>query len=181
MKKIAIALVLVLLLAVGLLVGLGAGGWSLFGKTLAWNQDAALLEKLAREFLTDLQFKDFSKAGKYHTLLDAKKADIPKLIERMFAVKPEFLNIRDFEVVKVDLDPDGKRARTFFRSTLEILNTAKDDKPNKEKEVEGILYWHKLPAAEGISGGPTSGTATTPTTTEQVAEQWFMKLESSLH
>ena len=181
MKKIAIALVLVLVVALGLLIGLSRSGFTLFGKTLfAWNEEAAELEKLAKQFLTDLQFKDFDKAAMYHTFVDKGKANIPKLIERLFQVKPEFLNIRDFEIVRVDMDPDGKRARTFFRSTMEILNTAKDDKPNKEREVEGILYWHKRPAAEGEKAAPP-GTTTTPPTPEELAEKWFMKLESSLH
>lgn len=181
MKKIAIALVLVLVLSVGLLVGLTQSGVSLFGKTLfAWNDEVAELERLAKQFLTDLQYKDFDKAGMYHTFIDKGKANIPKLIERLFQVKPEVLNIRDFEIVKVDLDPDGKRARTFFRSTMEILNTAKDDKPNKEREVEGILYWHKRPAIEGEKA-VAPGTTTTPPTPEELAEKWFMKLESSLH
>jgi hypothetical protein len=180
MKKIAIALVLVLVLAIGLLVGLRSYGLSLFGKTFAWNQEVAELERLAKLFLTDLQYKDFDKASMYHTFVDKGKANIPKLIERLFQVKPEVLNIRDFEVVKVDMDPDGKRARTFFRSTMEILNTAKDDKPNKEREVEGILYWHKRPAAEGEKPLPPGATPTPPTA-EELAEKWFMKLESSLH
>jgi hypothetical protein len=179
MKKIAIALVLVLVLAVVLLVGLGRSGFTLFGKTLfAWNEDVAELERLTRGFLTDLQFKDFDKAALYHTFVDKGKANIPKLIERLFQVKPEFLNIRDFEVVRVEMDPDGKRAKAFFRSTLEILNTAKDDKPNKEKEVEGILYWHKLPGTEARDPKVAS---TTPPTPEELADTWFMKLESSLH
>ena len=171
MKKIALALVLVLVLAMVALVGVGAGGFFM-------SKDEAIIYKLARSFLTDLQFKDFEKAASYHTLLDSKKANIPKLIEKLFAVKPELLNIREFEIVKVEMDPDGKRAKAFFRSTGEILNTAKDDKPNKEKEVEGILYWHKLPSSEGAPGAPTM-TTTDPAAAE--AEKWFMKLESSLH
>lgn len=180
MKKIAVALVIVVLLSIGVLVGVRAGGFSLFGRTLAWNEDLATLERLARAFLTDLQYKDFEKAGMYHTLADKGKANIPKLIERLFQVKPEVLNIRDFEIVKVDLDPDGKRARTFFRSTLELLNTAEGDKPNKEKQVEGILYWHKRPAAEADPAAPRPAPGTSEAAAA-AAEEWFMKLESSLH
>lgn len=194
MKKVGIALLIVLALATAALIGVKSYGFRLFGMSYAWNEDMAELDKLARAFLQDLQFKDFAKAGKYHTLLEQGKADIPQLIERLFQVKPEVLNIRDFEIVRVDMDEDGKRARTFFRSNMELLNTAEGENPNREKMVEGILYWHKRPESEGAPAatGTTTGTevATTtatdaappaPGTPAALAEKWFMKLESSLH
>lgn len=181
MKKVGIALVLVLALAGATLVGLRSYGFSVFGFSYTWNEELAQLDKLARAFLQDLQFKDFDKAGKYHSFLDQGKANIPKLIERLFQVKPEVLNIRDFEIVKVDLDDDGKRARTFFRSNLELLNTAEGDKPNREKQIEGILYWHKLPASAGKPPAAEGQPASATEAAAAEAEQWFMKLESSLH
>jgi len=186
MKKAGIALLVVLVLAIATLVGIRSYGFKLFGFSYAWNEDMAELDKLARSFLQDLQFKDFDKAGKYHNLIEQGKANIPQLIERLFQVKPEVLNIRDFEIVRVDMDEDGKRARTFFRSNMEILNTAEGENPNKEKMIEGILYWHKRPAAEGAPATPgtTTDVAATPPapgTPEALAEKWFMKLESSLH
>ncbi|MCO5171325.1 MAG: hypothetical protein M9894_33910 [Planctomycetes bacterium] len=176
MKKVGVVLAVVLGLAVAALIGFQSYGFQLFGVSWAWDKEKAELARLAQSFLQDLQFKDFDKAGKYHELIDQGKADIPKLIERLFQVKPEVLNIRDFEVVRVDMDQDGKRARTFFRSNLEFLNTAEGDKPNKEKQVEGILYWHKRPGAAGEAEAPTDGSDPAA-----LAEQWFMKLESSLH
>lgn len=191
MKKVGVALVVVLALAIATLLGIRSYGFKLFGISYAWNEDMAELDRLARGFLQDLQFKDFDKAGKYHTLLEQGKADIPQLIERLFQVKPEVLNIRDFEIVRVDLDEDGKRARTFFRSNLELLNTAEGENPNREKQIEGILYWHKQPATEGGPAATTTTEVATTTATDAappapgtpaaVAEKWFMKLESSLH
>ncbi len=182
MKKVGIILLVVLALAAATLVGLQSHGFRLFGFSYTWNEELAQLDKLARAFLQDLQFKDFDKAGKYHSFVDQGKANIPQLIERLFQVKPEVLNIRDFEIVKVDLDDDGKRARTFFRSNLELLNTAEGDKPNKEKQVEGILYWHKLPVSAARAAAEGEAAATTATEAAAAeAEQWFMKLESSLH
>lgn len=184
MKKVGIALLLVLVLAVTALVGFKSYGFKFMGFSYAWNQELAELDRLARSFLQDLQFKDFDKAGKYHDLVDQGKANIPQLIERLFQVKPELLNIRDFEIVKVDLDDDGKRARTFFRSNLELLNTAEGEKPNKEKQVEGILYWHKRPLSPAGSTQPDGeGEQPAASATEAAAaeaERWFMKLESSL-
>lgn len=209
MKKVAIALVVLLVLAFGLLVGLTNSGLKLFGRSL-WtaNEDIAQLEELARSFLEDLQYKDFAEAAKYHTFLDQDKVDIPKLIQQLFAVKPETLNIRDFDITRVTVDPDGRRARTFFRANLEFLNTAEGDKPNREKMVEGILYWHKRPGAEGQGVAPDDPNAPrrgarrrgeqAPSTTAVATDGstavvdsrtqatppgdlWFMKLEDSLH
>lgn len=194
MKKLGAAFVVVLLLGTVLLAGLGRHGFKLGPIAWSWSPELALLEDLASRFLTDLKFKDFEQAAKYHTVLEQAKVDIPVLIERLFQVKPEFLNIRDFQVVRVELDPDGKRARTIFKSNVEFLNTAEGDNPNKEKQVEGILYWHKRPAIEGVrrgDGTPAAGAPAGPGAGDgEVAialppgvdgEQWFMKLESSLH
>lgn len=149
MKKLGIALLVVLTLAVVALAkfrsyanfGLGVG--ALFG-----GGDVAVLEDLARHFLEDLQYKDFDKAGTYHTFLDQAKVEIPALIERLFQVKPEVLNIRDFKITDVTIDESGQRARTFFHANMELLNTARDGNPNEERKVEGILYWHRRPAIE---------------------------------
>jgi hypothetical protein len=207
-KKLGIALVIVLTLAVVALAKFrsyspfGAGLGALLG-----GGDVALLEELARHFLEDLQYKDFDKAGTYHTFLDQAKVEIPKLIERLFQVKPEVLNIRDFKITDVTIDESGQRARTFFNANMEILNTARDGNPNEEKKIEGILYWHRRPAIEAkavkpadtavrptgsTEPAPAAGSEAPPAAsgmtaaapapgTESPPMQWFMELESSLH
>lgn len=206
MKKLGIALLVVLTLSVVALAkfksfaSLGVGA-------LLGGGDAAILEDLARHFLEDLQYKDFDKAGTYHTLLDQAKVEIPKLIERLFQVKPEMLNIRDFKITDVTIDESGQRARTFFNANMELLNTARDGNPNEERKVEGILYWHRRPASEGQPAKPAPGavrpagstepapqpagteappaasgmTAAAPAAGTETPMQWFMELESSLH
>ena len=219
MKKVGIALAVLLLLGAALLSGLKPWGFAPFGVELVrWAPDAKDLERMAWKFLEDLKYKDFAKAAKFHSFADQGKADIPALIERLFAIKPEQLNLRDYTITGVDLDEDGKRARTHFHATYEVLNSAQgEDGKNEERQIEGILYWHKLPAsealppppapaegtppaggtppAEGTPAAPGEGTppAGTPPTgpvaqappptpdAAQEAEQWFMKLESSLH
>ncbi len=208
MKKVGLALSLLLVGGFALLLGLSQGGLNLGGLKLAWNEDKAQLEELAYSFLEDLQYKDFKKAASYHTHADQKKVDIPKLIERLFQVKPEQLNIRDLKITEVRIDRSGDRARTFFTATTELLNSAKEkDKPNKERKVEGILYWHRRPASEadppppqkeepvvvGVSG-PEKQRDQSPRRYVNVGEgepyvegsaqgeqRWFMMLESSLH
>ncbi len=202
MKKLGIALLVVLTLSVVALAKFRS--YSPFGfglGSLLGGNDVAVLEELARHFLEDLQYKDFDKAGTYHTFLDQAKVEIPKLIERLFQVKPEVLNIRDFKITDVTIDESGQRARTFFHANMELLNTARDGNPNDERKVEGILYWHRRPAIEaqpvkapegavkpaGSTETPTpapatEATAAAPATgTEGPPMQWFMELESSLH
>ena len=220
MKKVGIALAVLLLLGAALLSGLKPWGFAPFGVELVrWAPDAQKLEEMARDFLEDIQYKDFAKAAKYHSFADQGKADIPALIERLFAIKPEQLDLRDYTITGVDLDEKGDRARTHFHATYVVLNSAQgEDGKNEERQIEGILYWHTLPASEALAppppptegtppaGGtpPAEGTQAAPATAtppaegtpptgpvaqappptpdaSQEAEQWFMKLESSLH
>ncbi len=204
MKKLGIALLVVLTLAVVALARFRSFAGPL-GALLGGN-DIAVLEDLTRHFLEDLQYKDFDKAGTYHTFLDQAKVEIPALIERLFQVKPEVLNIRDFKITDVTIDESGQRARTFFNANMELLNTAHDGNPNEERKVEGILYWHRRPASEAkakpadgavrpagsteaapaapgaATEAATSGmTAAAPAAGTETPTQWFMELESSLH
>lgn len=192
MKKVTIALVVVLLLGGVLLAGLSPWGMRFLGWKWVWSKDLALLEEQAWKFLEDLKYKDFSKAAGYHNFADRKKADIPKLIERLFAIKPEQLDLRDYKITGVDLDEDGMRARTHFHATYVVLNSARgEDGKNEEREMEGILYWHRRPASEDLAPPADGAAPATPAVVSTApagpdgapgeAQKWFMKLESSLH
>lgn len=116
------------------------------------SKDVRLLRESTIDFLEDLQYKDFDKAASYHLSAERTKVDIPMMIERLFAVKPEFLDIMRYEVKKVEIDRSGDRAKVFTHTVVKVLNTG------KIREPEVIFYWHKDPK-----------------------EGWVMKLESSLH
>lgn len=162
MKKV-LGIAAVLFLAGGLLlvasapkIGIGSLGFML-------DEDERQLLKLAQEFLEAIQYKDFKTAAGFHNEEDKGKVDIPGMIERLFKVKHEVLNIRDLQVTKVTVDSTGKRARTFFNANIELLNSLQRRDKNKKKvderdhsDTEGILYWQK-----------ENG-------------KWVMKLESSL-
>jgi len=151
MKKIAAIFGGLVLLAVVLLVISSRHGLSLGGAVVAASPDAKQLETMANKFLEDIQFKDFEKAASYHSREDRKTVNIPNLIERMFGIKPEFLDIMRYEIVKVQLDSSGKRARVKTKTTVKLLNT------KEIREPEIMLYFFKDPA-----------------------EGWVMELESSL-
>ena len=151
MKKIAAIFGVLVLVAVVLLVVSSRNGLSLGGAVVASSPDAKQLEKLATKFLEDLQFKDFDKAASYHSREDRKNVNIPALIERMFQIKPEMMDIMRFEIVKVQLDSSGKRAKIKTKTTIKLLNT------KEIREPEIMLYFFKDPA-----------------------EGWVMELESSI-
>jgi len=161
-NRVLIALVALLIVGAVLLLGLTSSGISVFGVGYHWNEEAAEVEELAYSFLEDVKYKDFDKASRYHTYADQDEADIPKLIERLFQVPPEKLNIHDIRIAGVDMDRDGERARTRFVANIEVLNSKQknkkkgqdpDEAENEEREVEGILYWHRRPITDALPPG----------------------------
>jgi hypothetical protein len=110
------------------------------------------LRRIALSFLEDIQFKDFVKAASYHAPGVRDKVDIPYLIERLFAIKPELLDIMSYEVVFAKIDSSGLRARV--KTLIKIKNLA--DASISEREL--MLYFER----------------------DTPADPWHMKLESSL-
>ncbi|MFH1808926.1 MAG: hypothetical protein ABIJ09_09280 [Pseudomonadota bacterium] len=112
----------------------------------------AALRRIALSFLEDIQFKDFVKAARYHAPEIQKSVDIPYLIERLFALKPEFLDIMGYEVVFAKIDSSGLRARV--KTLVKVKNLA--DGSLNEREL--MLYFER----------------------DTPKSPWHMKLESSL-
>jgi hypothetical protein len=148
MKKSTIALVAVILIL---------GGYFLYDAQIRpanikqfWGDDKKTVNQMSLAFLEDLKFKDFDKAATYHHPQDQEKVNIPHLIERLFRIKPEQLDIMDYEVLDTDLDSTGKRARVKLKAKVHLLNTDKIENP------EIMLYFHHKD------------------------DKWYMELESSL-
>lgn len=110
------------------------------------------LRRQTLSFWEDVQFKDFDRAASYHAPEVRETVDIPFLLERLFLVKPEALDIMEYEVVLADIDSSELRARVKTR--LKVKELVRES--IREREV--MLYW-------------TRETASSP---------WFMNLESSL-
>lgn len=151
MKKVILIFVILVAVAMGLLYISNPGSGFSSALPIA-SEDEKFIRAQSINFLEDLQFKDFDKAATYHSSEDRKNVDIAKEIEKMFAVKPEFLDIMRYEIKKIDIDRSGDRARVKTHTVIKVLNSG------KVKEPEVILYWRKDPK-----------------------EGWVMKLESSLH
>jgi hypothetical protein len=151
MKKLGLAFAALITLAVLLLALAGRSGIRIGAMSVSLSPDAHYVEQKTLDFMEDVRYKDFKKAASYHTAAERKTVDIPNLIERIFAIKPEFLDILRYQVSAVDLDRSGERARVHVKAVVKVLNT------KEIKEPEVIYYWFKDPS-----------------------EGWCMRLESSL-
>ena len=114
--------------------------------------DAGELRRTALSFWEDIQFKDFQSAAEYHAPELQDSVDIPFLIQRIFAMKPELLDIMEYEIVFAEVDSSGLRARVKTRLKLKELVR------ENIREQEVILYFHR----------------------ENAESDWYMVLESSL-
>jgi predicted NUDIX family NTP pyrophosphohydrolase len=151
MRKVLVAVVL-LMLAGGGFWGLGQSGAQKapLGLLLS-GADTQKVAKLSQSFLEDVQFKDFKAAAQYSSPEDRDKADIPKLIERLFQVKPELLDITNVQLLSSELDSSKRRAKVKLGTDVKLLNS------EELRHPEVILYWKK-----------------------QASGQWYMDLSSSL-
>jgi len=84
--------------------------------------------------------------------VDLTLVDIPFLLQRLFAVKPEALDIMDYDIVFAELDSSNLRARVKARVKVKLLL----DETIQEREL--ILYFDR----------------------DSVDDPWYMKLEDSL-
>lgn len=101
------------------------------------TSDSRNVTNLARKFMEDIRFKDFKTASEYSLPEHKGVYDIPMLLERLFQVKPEFLDINKAQILSTELDSTGDRAKVNIQTDVKLLNTNELRKPNI------ILYWKK--------------------------------------
>lgn len=150
MRKSAIIFLILIVLGAGIYFFVSKYDITIGSFQFLFNKEKALLRDLTISFLEDIQFKDFEQAASYHSEEDQENVDIPHLLERLFKIKPEFLDIMKFEITDVELDQSGNRARVKTHTTVKLLNT------DEIKEPALIFYWQKQDG------------------------KWYMNLESSL-
>ena len=137
MKKIGIALLVVVGIAAAALAMAGRYGVKVGPYELALSRDKKALHDNMVGFLEAIQFKDFDKAANYHNEKDCSERDIAELIESKFYIKPEDLNIMDFRIDRVWVTQAGDRGRCLTTSTVRRLNT------DHVRDVEAMFYWAK--------------------------------------
>jgi len=140
-----------LLVIVVLLAAAGGGGYLvLTGRTSLYRSDVHLIKEKTRRFFECIKFKEFGQAAAFHDAADQKRSDIPKLIEDLFKVPPEQLDIQECQILFGEIDSSGMLGKVKTRCTVQFL-------PNRKvKNPDSVLYWKK-------EGG-----------------RWYLKLESSL-
>jgi hypothetical protein len=129
---------------------LNGGAWPTPG--LEVGGDVGWARRTALSFWEDIQFKDFARAAIYHSPERRQQVDIPYLLERLFGVKPEMLDIMEIEVVLAEMDSTGLRIRVKTRLKVKLLLL------NEIRDREIMLYFHRA----------------------AVGEPWWMELETSL-
>lgn len=132
------------------LAHLSGGAYPTLGMELGGDQ--GWLRRTSLSFWEDIQFKDFEKAATYHAPDKQESVDIPYLLQRLFLQKPELLDIMRYEIVMVDLDSSGLRARVKTR--VKVKNLVNE----KIMERDLMLFWKR----------------------EREDQPWYMDLESSL-
>jgi hypothetical protein len=152
MKKKVILLTLAMLLPVGYLGMSHFSGGAYPTMGLPIGGERGKLRDKTMSFIEDIKFKDFAKAASYHDPKIQEQIDIPYLLERMFMLKPEALDIMEYDVVFAELDSSSLRGRVKVRIKF------KDLVKGQIHEKEVIYFYHR--ASE--------------------KEPWFMVLESSL-
>jgi hypothetical protein len=144
MKKKAILILLLLII-------LGGGAYVLLsGLTPVYQSDAHLLKQKTERFWECVKFKEFGEAAKFHHPDEQKKAKIPDLIEDLFKLPPERLDIQEVYVKFAEIDTSGILGKVKTQCTVHILNT------KQIRHLEVMLYWKKV---EG---------------------KWYLKLRSTL-
>lgn len=149
MRRATVIVILVVVLAASLLL-LVARPQLL--DSLGIGRGPSGLRKMTTSFLEDIQFKDFKKAASYHTPEEQKTVDIPYLLERLFLIKPEQLDIMEYEILFAKVDTTGLRGRTKSRVKFKNLMDG------KMHDRELVLYFERA----------------------STDAPWHMKLESSL-
>jgi hypothetical protein len=153
------------------LIGIGI---IIFVPSYEWDPTKRMLAQKTSDFIESLKFKDFKRAAQFHSLLDKNRKNIPKLIEQKFLIKPEFLNIVNYEIQFVELNKKRDRARVKTLITIEILNSGNlnDKSENKVKTVDMMFYWAKEPVYEKTPSGKIKKV--------EGKYEWYHKLQSSL-
>ena len=151
--KVFLWLVVVLLLGGAVYVGaahVSGGAYPTPG--LGVGGDRGWLRRTALSFWEDIQFKDFERAASYHSPDKQAAVDIPFLLQRLFGVRPEQLEIMEYEIVLADVDSTRLRARVKTRVKAKLLVDG------RVEDTEFMLFFHR--ASE--------------------TDPWFMVLEDSL-
>jgi hypothetical protein len=152
MKKILTLGIVLLVLGGGYLAAAHLSGGAFPTLGLKLGGDRGILRRISTAFLEDVQFKDFKRAASYHAPALQASVDIPFLLQRLFQLKPEQLDIMHHEIMFAEVDSTGLRGRVKTRIK------AKELVRGDIRQQELMLYYERA-----APGAP-----------------WYMKLEDSL-
>ena len=134
---------LVLAIAAGLGVFVAEFGVSVGGVDVGGSERRWLAER-TYDFLEDIQFKDFDRASTYHLKATQTERDIPALIQRVFQIRHETLDIVKFKILEVDLDRSKSRCRVRTSIWYRVLgDSVVTDNSESRRQAELLFYWFR--------------------------------------
>lgn len=83
--------------------------------------DKEKLRNISMQFMEDIEFKSYQDAASYHHQDKQDSVDIPFLIQRLFQVKPEAMDIMEYEPVFAKIDSSSLRGRVKMRVKVKLL------------------------------------------------------------
>lgn len=137
--RIFVVLALLLTLAGGTLFYLQSSPAGQAPLGTIFSKDAQEIVKMGQKFMESIQYKDFKSASQFSLPEQKASLDIPVLIERLFQVKPEMMDMNNVQVISHDFDTSGDRARLRMRADVKFLNS------NELRKPEILLYFKKMP------------------------------------
>jgi hypothetical protein len=152
MNKLIIGVAALVVLAGGYLGAAHLSGGAFYDFGLHLGGARGELRRLSRSFIEDLQFKDFKRAASYHAPDKQASVDIPFIIQRLFVLKPEALDVMSYQIVFAEVDSTDLRGRVKVRVKF------KDLVHGDIRQQELILYYERASRSA----------------------PWYMKLEDSL-
>ncbi len=120
-----------------LFIAAAGGGYAIHGGyTPFYHSDKKGIREQTRQFWEFIRFKSFDQAAQFDE--DEDKETTARLIERIFRIKPENLDIQRVDVLSVEIDSSGNLGRSKARLEGELLN------PKKTKTIEVMLFWRRV-------------------------------------
>lgn len=140
MKKLIYALAVVVILAGSYLAAAHFSGAAFPTPGIDVGGARGELRRTSLKFWEDIQFKDFKRAARYHAPELQETVDIPFLLQRLFQVKPESLDIMHYEIMFADIDSSGNRGRVKSRVKVKELSRG------EIRDQEVMLYYERADA-----------------------------------
>ena len=118
------------------ILAVAGGGYAIqSGYTPFFHSEKKIIRGQTLQFWEFIRFKSFDQAAVFDE--DEDRETTARLIEGIFRIKPENLDIQRVDVISVEIDSSGDLARSKTRLEGEMLN------PKRAETIEVMLFWRR--------------------------------------